>query len=274
MTLTPEMATKWLAQEDINRKLKFKHLGRVMRKIEQEGWMETGDSIKFDWNGHLVDGQHRLLAIKNTGKGGKAVVVTGLNPNIFTELDSNKTRSSGDALHIKGYQYENNLASAARHMIAWEQGVFNGTVSGGRFETAPSNADILRTVKKHPGLYESVVSTSSRRNLARLLTPSLAGFFHYLFSGIDAETAMVFFDELDKGENLKVNNPAFVLREKIRDTFNSRVKMSQHERAALIIKAWNMYLNGTPATGHNLKFRAYGPRADPFPEVVGLKEKK
>ena len=114
--VTPGMAATWLAMANrANRRKKMQHISRMARDIATGRWLQTADLIRFDWNGKLIDGQHRLEAIIRTGKNLTLLVVTELDPEVQKVLDANAIRSARDTLTFAGVEkYQNEIAAAAR----------------------------------------------------------------------------------------------------------------------------------------------------------------
>ena len=66
--VTPETAKRWLSLNTHNRSFKKHSLEKLVYAIETKQWLNTGDSIKFNGDGQLLDGQHRLMAVVKTKK--------------------------------------------------------------------------------------------------------------------------------------------------------------------------------------------------------------
>ncbi len=107
--ITQELATKWLEEKNTkNRYLSPKRVSNLTLAINAGDFVFNGDTIKFDFNGELMDGQHRLKAIvkadeKAVGKGIQIVIVEGLDPEARKYIDTNnKSRSLFDAIVMEG----------------------------------------------------------------------------------------------------------------------------------------------------------------------------
>jgi len=85
----------------------------VSAMIEGE-WLYNGEAIKFDRDGRLVDGQHRLEAVVKANKPIAFLVIRGLDPEVFKTIDTGKKRSAGDVLAIKGVKNPNAVGAAMR----------------------------------------------------------------------------------------------------------------------------------------------------------------
>ncbi|TFB18106.1 hypothetical protein E3V93_16530 [Microbacterium sp. 3H14] len=97
--VTPEMAVGWLALNiDRNRNMRKSRINGYMRDIQSDSWVVTGEAIKFDAEGRLIEGQNRCQAIVAAGKGGWVVVARGTNEEALVVLDSGSARNTGDML--------------------------------------------------------------------------------------------------------------------------------------------------------------------------------
>lgn len=94
-----------------------------------DNWKLTGESIKFNTNGKLFDGQNRLLAVIEADKirPGIAVeftVVRDVEPAAMMVVDSGGVRRPADALKIAGVnKYETQKAALAKRILVFEGGV-------------------------------------------------------------------------------------------------------------------------------------------------------
>ena len=67
VTVTPEMALRWLSDNPHNRRISEEHVVRFCEKIQSGEWSPNPPIEVFD-TGRLWNGQHRLTAIVKTGK--------------------------------------------------------------------------------------------------------------------------------------------------------------------------------------------------------------
>ena len=67
-TITPKLAEKWMEANKNNRPLRRSLVGRYAGAIRRGQWELNGESIKFDEDGVLFDGQHRLAAVVEANK--------------------------------------------------------------------------------------------------------------------------------------------------------------------------------------------------------------
>ena len=61
--VTPELASKWLEKNIDNRNLRKNTINQYVNDMKNGKWSLVGDSITFDKDGILTNGQHRLYAV-------------------------------------------------------------------------------------------------------------------------------------------------------------------------------------------------------------------
>lgn len=91
--ISPERAKEMLEHNTKNRKLNMLQVSAIASTIENGHYEFTSQSIGFDTNGTLTDGQHRLHAIIKAGKTVPMVVVYGANQSVFTDRGKKRTVS-------------------------------------------------------------------------------------------------------------------------------------------------------------------------------------
>lgn len=105
MTITPTMARMWLQLHNkFNRDLKPSVVEQYVRDLLAGRWPLTHQGIGFDWNGQLIDGQHRLAAIAKANVSARMYVTTGLDPLSRSSVDTHSKRSAIDAFGLSGRQ--------------------------------------------------------------------------------------------------------------------------------------------------------------------------
>ena len=99
--ITPEKAQLLLARNaDHNRKLRPSKVTRYAEDMKTGQWKATPEPIIFDWNGTLINGQHRLNAIVESGTSHMMFIVRDVDPEIYDKIDRGAQRSPSDALGL------------------------------------------------------------------------------------------------------------------------------------------------------------------------------
>lgn len=109
-TITPKMADEWLKKhfdriadkEYRQRKVYRTTFNKYVNDMRAGLWNETPEPIIFDDNGDLADGQHRLMAIKESKTTQVMMVSRGWPPEVIDSINRGKTRQVSDQLHLHG----------------------------------------------------------------------------------------------------------------------------------------------------------------------------
>lgn len=96
------MAEHYLTFNTRNRRCDQRFVARLAADMADGNFVETHQGIAFDVDKALCDGQQRLQAIIQSGKGQWLVVARGLCPEAMKAIDRNRTRSVADTIKILG----------------------------------------------------------------------------------------------------------------------------------------------------------------------------
>ena len=240
--ITPEDAKLILSQGAPNRPLSERQVARHASDMVQGFWQQTGEPIKIDVEGRLIDGQHRLNAVVKSGVAIEFVVVTGLSFRAQDTMDSGRKRSLSDQLAMRDYKNTNQLAAAIVLLMAWEQ---TGRPQRAAFK--PSNLEALRWFEHHQDLESSMSAIDTARKTLRY-PGSLATAMHYRMSMISPASADFFWKVLGDGRSVSGTSSILTLRERMIKAAikkeGSAQRMSDVYRAALTIRTWNAWIEG------------------------------
>jgi hypothetical protein len=145
--VTPEMADEWLAFNTNNRNVRQVHVNKLAETLVDY----HPSTISRACDGTVLDGQHRLLAIRQREKGAWMLVIEGVPSEMQNMIDTGKTRTSGDVLGLNGYSNRNALASTARTCMLWERDPSLTSFTG---QMMP--VEVLVYVQQHPELFHHV----------------------------------------------------------------------------------------------------------------------
>lgn len=200
-------------------------------------WGLTGDTIKFGTDGRLLDGQNRLAASVRSGKSFITHTVFGIDPNLFGRMDIGKPRNAADVLHIAGYKYASTLAAAVRWAYLLDTNPYNR-------ETLKPDYVLELARDKYTDI-ESFLAKGRSLNRQYAHPAGQISALLYKFSKSSPTKADEFYNAWMTG---KRNGPyqiidtmqALLHSQKV----NNNGRIHELVRAAIIIKAWNIFKAG------------------------------
>ncbi|WP_309773841.1 hypothetical protein [Nitrobacter vulgaris] len=238
ITIDPASAEILLEERNEgNRPPKPNKVQQFASDMSGKRWGVTGDTIKFAPDGRLLDGQNRLAACVRANKSFTTHVVFNIDSSLFGRMDIGKPRNPADVLHIAGYKYASTLAAAVRWAYLLDTNPYNRETLRPEFvldlvrDRYPDIEPFLkegRTVNQqyaHPAgqiaalIYKFAKSDTTKAH--DFVRAWLSGQRNGKYQIIDTMQALL--------HSQKANN-------------NGRI----HEltRAAVIVKAWNIFKAG------------------------------
>jgi len=253
--ITPELATEMMKMNTGNRPIRQSRVTELARIMKAGEWRLNGEAIKQNGS-RLLDGQHRLLGVIESGVTIQSLVVSDLPTDVFGTLDGGTARNHADFLAVLGEKSCNVLAAGLRLVNMYETGRM-------RRRVVYSNTEMGGLVKQHPDIRQSVLFCDSRRRLGNVTTFVAC---HYLFAQKDRAAADAFINQLVTGTDLPANDAVYLLRERILADRLAKEKLSKVYVMALVIKAWNFRRQGKSIK--TLQFRETGDTPESFPVVI------
>lgn len=265
LTITPQMAKDWLEKSDPNyRPLDVNRITQYCRSMREGKWSYTGESIKLNCDGSVVDGQHRLHAVVQTGISIVSEVIEGIVD--IDDIDTGKPRKLSDVLRVKGYVNVNVLAASLARLYEYSENRSADNVH------ATGVSVLLQFLKQCPSITSSVAFIEKHRNKHLFLRGAYAVVTHYCTQRSDKELSTQFFTELITGDNLSSTDATYVLREYLIKScaLSSFRRPDATQKLAVCVKAWNSYSLDKPVS--NLSFRRTGVVKEKFPRFVGFEK--
>ena len=115
--ITPEIAAKMLLKNINNRPITQSRVMEYAREMRIKNFHFTGEAIKFDGDGNLLDGQHRLLAVEESKETVEMLVIRGLDKEAFKYMDTGRTRQAQDVLAIEGIKNAPKIAAMVKFIL-------------------------------------------------------------------------------------------------------------------------------------------------------------
>jgi len=227
-------------------------------------WNElNGETIKFDADGNLIDGQHRLSAQIRTGKTMWWFVAYNCRRDAFKTIDNGTNRRAPDMLSIHGEENCNTLAAALTMVAKYKEGTM---VRGGHY--AVSNQGVLDLIENESGIVRSVELAMRNRGPKGFVANSIVAFVHYMAStNGNEEKADMFLDGLCNQTHYENDQPIAALRKKLVENLVASKKASRVSVVAWCVKAWNAFYSGARLTPALLRYRVK-PQKDKDGNVI------
>ena len=248
--VTPDYAKDLLQKNDRNRGISKYVLSNYVADMENERWQDSASQIQISSEGSLLNGQHRLHAVVQSGRSQYFTITRGLNSETQDVMDLGKTRTVADALSIRGVKNWHMVAASIRLHYGWQTGTPIKTFEGGRTgRTKAQEIELILQEKDKIPMLGEVMNMASRSTAAfRPLTGASAGAFLIEATRLPGtwEYARNFIEQVTTGERLFDRDPILVLRNRLNKMWFMKEK-PRGERAVklgLIVSAWNHYIEG------------------------------
>lgn len=263
--VTPELAAEWLETANkVNRPKRKRQVGSLTADMNDELWEQNGEPLVFDTDGIIVNGQHRLTALVESGTTQEFLVVYNVLPRVRSTVDAHTRRTFADDLAMNGVANGVTRETLLRMMLRWDR---NGGLTDNswvatrrlmaaryptyRDEISDTIGDTVRWLTRYPG------NRIAMRFTYWLLAIRL---------GYDIKRVEKFFSILTIGSQDEFDRMVVRMRDKIAVPVSvASTGRITHMEASLevfwLIQAWNRWVTGsnspysTPRTGIN----------DPYP---------
>lgn len=256
--VTPAMAESWLAKNPNNRNLRVPLVQSYARDMASGNWMLNGETLKFDTDGKLIDGQHRLSAIAAANVTVPMVVMQGVDADVMDTVDVGAKRTYADALRLQGEDNTTTLAAVVRRAVMWKRGTRTNTGA-----LRPTAREMNTFIGENPQIRTSA-DVAARYATRTLLPASVIGLCHWLFSPLDPDDADWFLARVADGDGLAKDDPIAALRNRIVKMRVGGGRANETEALALVIYAWNAHRTG--GTRSKLQMPKGGLTPENFPE--------
>jgi hypothetical protein len=244
--VTPAKAKQWMKLSKHNRKISKTRVALYRRQIEEKKWGLTGEPIIFNAKGHLVDGQHRLMACIEADTPFLTSVVRGVAAGMQNLMGQGQARSAAQVLQMNGMAYYAEFPAALRALHKVEYAEEHGCWPSPNAHNymALTNPEILKLSGDES--MAKMIATLKKSDARAFLKPVslFVGVFHHLNSRNEAR-AKKFLEGLINGSDLEKNSPVLKLRNLLIKAANTTAtRRTAPWKVAITLKAWNLWLSG------------------------------
>lgn len=244
--VTPELARTWLERTVSSRVGKKPFEDAAVRQYADDmaagQWYLTGDTISFNHNGELLNGNSRCWACIFSGVTFKTSVAWNVLDEALVVMDTGKKRTSGQYL---GFRHESNastLGASVRMVVRWQRGWTNPDGSSHtKRPISPIAAD--GWLHEHPTIRHSVALAKRVHRQVHISAAAIAS-AHYLNAQYEAELADEFWESVRTGANLSEGDPVLALRSWIANHVAKRENVKPDIMLVVFLKAMRLWRDG------------------------------
>lgn len=225
----PACAERWLAHNVSNRRQRPAQIKRISEAMAAGEWLNTEDPVKFDEDGNLIDGQHRLRAVIRSGCTVEMTVVRGLPRQVQDVVDIGATRTASDALQVRGFKHGAMLAATVP--------IVNWLLNDGGWAASYPRDEVVHWVETHEGLAEVVEHAYANRNMLPCqLAPYAAARYASLARSVDfAATDKFYVEQLVDTIGLRHGSPALSTRQYLLSRREDRKGTAKEIKASTVM---------------------------------------
>ena len=249
--IAPELAHEFLSRAGVNRNLRMGKVYQYAADMKSGRWDLNGETIKFNTDGELIDGQHRLHAVISAARPVSMLVAYNINKKAMPTIDSGAVRPLGAQFQIAGKTNANALA-ASTHLL-----MVNGEVGyWSQLKRRHTNHEVFSYLRANPDIEPLVADGLKDGDMLALLGAKVWLFIYVITIRTHEKEARYFWDTIENSISFNgADDPAYVLKRRLENLKLTRVKdgvglshQSRTNLSALCIKAFNAYLEGEKVT--------------------------
>ena len=249
--ITPEIAQHYLGFNTQNRKESESSISFLTQQMNKGLFIENGESIVFDENMKLTDGQHRLMAIIKSGKSYHIPVVKGVNITSMATYDTGKNRSASDVISINGFKNASLLASLIKLIYKYKgKGSKAAFASSYSRDEQLTNQQVLNYCKEnYDWLYRIVLDVTNIYVKSEIKVISKSNFCYlvYMIGGKNPDPKVYEFMKNIYGLNRTQDTATSYLYSKLYKAKINKEPLGFYWILGMTIKAWNYFIDGNPS---------------------------
>lgn len=243
--ITPKIAEEYLFQNKNNyRPLKRSVVNRYAEDMKNGRWEMNGETITFDENGVLKNGQHRLAAIVKSGITVEMVVVRGVDKNV-TAYDLNSVRTATQISNARGLDTPKSILSAVNLLLS-----LTGNIH--------TKMEVVEYAERHEDelnrSWRSMLNGSNTKNVKRG-SLMLAAYMMLTLQKMPFYEVEVFFKAFSTNDSFGTDgyevSPALVARKMFDERWTTGSCLrTQREQLDVVIQAMNDLHDGRKRTNN------------------------
>ncbi len=247
VTLDKPLVDWLLSINTSNRNVKPTVVHRYAEEIRRGEWEVTSQGIGVSRDGVTLDGQHRLLALRECGyPPTQSVLVWGLRKEAQFKVDIHAKRTVSNIISLAlGIHMQDKKAAALRILATIDA----GKPLNAEFAAAANALDLVEVYQKYEEEWNSIVFHKGVNG------PFYAVCILAIASGCPAGIVQRFVDRFSDGIDLHKGNPVLALRNKVKDVFPITGFTKTREWFCIVATALAAFVRGSELS----RFRSSTP---------------
>ena len=217
-------------------------------------WYFTGSPVLFDADGELVDGQHRLTSILESGEPQTMVVIYGVTKEAIAAVDSGRRRTHADLLKMRGVGNHVLVAAIMGRWWNWMHGNY-GQRSVARIANARYVSSIPSSMQKEAAAelcekaygitFEAAAKAGHRcSELSPGISSSIYALMWILLSGVGKDIREKFFHEyMVQPDSTEADYAINALRNRLYRSAKTE-KLTPVQQLDMLIRTYNDWVEG------------------------------
>jgi hypothetical protein len=242
--LTPEKAALLLEVNEDNRNASPNKIAEIAADIRAGNFELNGETVIISRDGLLNDGQHRLMAILETGIGIDTFVVFGIKRSARLTVDTGIIRTAGNFIAMAGGKETNQAASVSLWLMAFNDGI---VTMGGLVGKHLTKARIVANYLEFKDEIDEAILFVSNKEAKEMRSRTALACAYIVLSRINHRAADDFIGKLCVGAGYEKTSAIHATRRRLIDTQSMRLRPG--EKLTIILAGWNAWRRGeTPRT--------------------------
>lgn len=255
--VNPTLAARWMLCNTCNRKIRFPTVDKYSYAMSSGVWTVSNDDICFDPEGNLLNGQHRLLAIIQSGTTQIMTVKRNVPRSAMKHMDRGTSRSYADQLRFAGEMNVNVLGAILKQAVL----IDTGRIYRDTHQQTVGDAEMDDYLEAEPGIRMSA-AVASHFYSQIFAPPTTIGVAHWMIAGTNSHgVADHYIEQLAKRTGEAEGSAVLAVDKRLREIQRNHQQFPVRNYIYLLIKGWNYYAKDRPvaklqmAPGHGAKFQ-------------------
>jgi hypothetical protein len=244
-SIGPTEARSILERNDVNRRVRKRLVTAYATDMRAGRWGLTGETIVISRTGSLLDGQHRMHAVIDSGRKVRFLVATGSDDDVQRYMDQGASRTVADAAKILGIANTALTSSIARWYCLMP---VPGPGMAGLMRRKVPVGEQLTAISENPDLVEAAAfAVSVRKDIPG--SPTALGYSWLALHRVDPADCRIFFDAMRDMSFKAQNDQRRVVLKSIQGIDrDSGPSSNSTDKAVMIVsvitRGWNLWRKG------------------------------